>query len=156
MRTAFLIIDMSNGIEDHTMHFNIANQNISNDVKLDIGGSRFRTSIDTLTKGDNMLSAMFSGRMPIAKDEDGFVFIDRCGKPFGIILNFLRNGTTVLPDNRRELLELKEEASFYCIDDLVAAVDAGLARYDATHMMSDKDVEDVLVRGCSTCYRYGL
>ena len=62
----------------------------------------------------------------------------------------------MLPDNRRELLEVKEEAAYYCIDDLVAAVDDGLARYDATHMMSDKDVEDVLVRGCSTCYRYGL
>ena len=31
----------------------------------------FTTSIDTLTKQDNMLRAMFSGRMELSQDSDG-------------------------------------------------------------------------------------
>lgn len=33
--------------------------------------------------------------------------LDRCGKHFGSILNFLRDGNIALPETRRELLELQ-------------------------------------------------
>ena len=36
-------------------------------------------------------------------------FLDRNGKHFGSILNFLRDGQIPLPDTRRELLELQAE-----------------------------------------------
>ena len=60
----------------------------------------------TLTKHDNMLRAMFSGRMEVLTDSDGWILIDRSGKHFGSILNFLRDGSVPLPDTRRELHEL--------------------------------------------------
>ena len=41
--------------------------------------------------------------------------IDRCGKHFGTILNFLRDGTVALPETRRELQELQQEAKYYLI-----------------------------------------
>ena len=92
-------------------------------VKLNVGGMRFSTTIDTLMKGDTMLSAMFSGRMPLKRDDDGSVFIDRDGTHFRAILNFLRDGHVPLPDKRKELEELKMEANFYCINQLIELCD---------------------------------
>ena len=43
-------------------------------VKLNIGGSLYYTTLDTLTKQDNMLRAMFSGRLDVKTDEDGKLF----------------------------------------------------------------------------------
>ena len=40
-------------------------------VKLNVGGALFTTTIGTLTKYDNMLRAMFSGRMEVQTDEEG-------------------------------------------------------------------------------------
>ena len=91
-------------------------------VKLDVGGIVYKTSKGTLTKGDHMLSAMFSGRMPVIKDRNGSVFIDRSGKHFDAILNFLRDGSVPLPENKRELAELKVEAEYYCIKELALSI----------------------------------
>ena len=73
----------------------------------------------TLSVGDTMLSTMFSGRHPIVTDEEGYVFIDGDGKHFRKILNYLRRGDAVLPENEEELLEIKHEAAFYGIQGLV-------------------------------------
>lgn len=35
-------------------------------VKLNVGGALFHTTIDTLSKHDSMLRAMFSGRVPVS------------------------------------------------------------------------------------------
>lgn len=40
-------------------------------VKLNVGGSLHYTTIGTLTKHDNMLRAMFSGRMEVLSDAEG-------------------------------------------------------------------------------------
>jgi len=88
-------------------------------IDLNVGGTPFKTSLTTLLKGDTMLSAMFSGRMPIQEEENGSVFIDRDGKHFNVILNFLRDGQIAFPETQKELEELKREARFYCIEDLV-------------------------------------
>ena len=44
-------------------------------VKLNVGGSLHYTTIATLTKHDNMLRAMFSGRMEVLTDADGWILI---------------------------------------------------------------------------------
>ena len=54
----------------------------------------------------------------------GWILIDRCGKHFGTILNFLRDGTVPLPESRRELLELQKEAKYYLIEELVRTIEA--------------------------------
>jgi hypothetical protein len=42
------------------------------EVKLNIGGTIFTVSLETITKDrDSMLYAMFSGRYPLNKGEDG-------------------------------------------------------------------------------------
>jgi len=90
-------------------------------VKLNVGGSLYYTTIGTLTKHDGMLRAMFSGGMEVLTDAEGWILIDRCGKHFGTILNFLRDDSVPLPENSRELQELKNEAHFYCLTHLVQA-----------------------------------
>lgn len=88
-------------------------------VDLNVGGTHFKTSLTTLLKGETMLSAMFSGRMPLQKDENGMIFIDRDGRQFYRVLNFLRDGEISLPETQSELDELIREAQFYCIEDLI-------------------------------------
>lgn len=52
--------------------------------------------------------------------------IDRCGKHFGAILNFLRDGNVALPESSRGISELLAEAKYYCILDLADFCDRAL------------------------------
>jgi parallel beta-helix repeat protein len=61
-------------------------------VTLNIGGSLFETSVETLTcEPGSMLEAMFSGRFAIEKDDDGASFIDRDPTYFPLVLSYLRD-----------------------------------------------------------------
>lgn len=97
-------------------------------VKLNVGGSLHYVTLGTLTKQDNMLRAMFSGRMEVLTDTEGWILIDRSGKHFGGILNFLRDGTLSLPETQQELEELLAEAKFYLIEELVTQCEQSLKK----------------------------
>ena len=66
-----------------------------------------------------MLHAMFSGRFDTKPGEDGSYFIDRDGTHFRHILNYLRTGKLVLPDDKVVRKELLSEAEFYQIDGIL-------------------------------------
>jgi BTB/POZ domain-containing adapter for CUL3-mediated RhoA degradation protein len=102
-------------------------------IKLNVGGALFTTTLATLLKEDNMLRAMFSGRMEVQTDEEGWILIDRSGKHFGLILNFLRDGSVSLPESRKECMELLAESRFYLIDDLTDAVELQLEKLKDEH-----------------------
>ena len=57
-----------------------------------------------------MLAAMFSGKFEVKPSEDRAFFIDRNGKRFRFILNYLRTGKLSLPKGATFLDELAEEA----------------------------------------------
>nr|XP_033810686.1 BTB/POZ domain-containing adapter for CUL3-mediated RhoA degradation protein 3 isoform X6 [Geotrypetes seraphini] len=95
-------------------------------VKLNVGGALYYTTMQTLTKQDTMLKAMFSGRMEVLTDSEGWILIDRCGKHFGTILNYLRDGAVPLPESRREIEELLAEAKYYLVQGLVDECQAAL------------------------------
>jgi len=88
-------------------------------VKLDVGGSQYKTSVSNLTKYSGFFQSMFSGRYPIQKDADGAIFIDRDGSHFSFILNFFRDGD--LPEGipTLSLKLLLKEAEYYQLADLV-------------------------------------
>ena len=89
-------------------------------INLNIGGRRFTTSLQTLTKDpDSMLAAMFSGKFEVKPSEDGAFFIDRDGKHFRFILNYLRDGELIVPEGATFLKELEAEAKFYQIKGLL-------------------------------------
>lgn len=92
-------------------------------VKLNVGNHLFLTSFDTLTKEDTMFKAMFSGRMEVVQDSEGWVLIDRDGKHFDLILNYLRDGSINLPECSQILNELLNEAKFYCLESLVDLIE---------------------------------
>ena len=66
-----------------------------------------------------MLHTMFSGRFDTKLGEDGSYFIDRDGTHFRHILNYLRTGKLVLPDDKVVRKELLSEAEFYRIDGIL-------------------------------------
>ena len=67
----------------------------------------------------SMLHAMFSGRFDTKPGEDGSYFIDRDGTHFRHILNYLRTGKLMLPDDRIVRNELLTEAEFYQIEGII-------------------------------------
>ena len=93
---------------------------LTSTINLNIGGRRFTTSLQTLTKDpDSMLAAMFSGKFEVKPSEDGAFFIDRDGKRFRFILNYLRDGELIVPEGATFLKELEAEAKFYQIKGLL-------------------------------------
>ena len=69
-----------------------------------------------------MLHAMFSGRFDTKPDEDGTYFIDRDGTHFRYILNYLRTGELVVPDDKTIRHELLIEAKFYQVEGIIKAL----------------------------------
>ena len=89
-------------------------------VELNVGGQHFTTSLQTLTKDPgSMLHAMFSERFDTKPTDDGSYFIDRDGTHFRYILNYLRTGRLLLPDDELVRDELLAEAEFYQIRGIV-------------------------------------
>ncbi|KAJ1425678.1 BTB/POZ protein [Ochromonadaceae sp. CCMP2298] len=94
---------------------------MSTRIELDVGGVKYTTSLTTLTRfPDSMIGCMFSGRHALQVEEDGYFFIDRDGRHFHHILNFLRSPEgykveIVGADER----ELRRECEYYGIDQLM-------------------------------------
>ncbi|KAF0914617.1 hypothetical protein E2562_030683 [Oryza meyeriana var. granulata] len=79
------------------------------------GGKRYATTVETLTQREpnSMLAAMFSGRHTLPRHPDtGMVFVDRDGKHFRHILNWLRDGA-VPALSESEHQQLLREAEYY-------------------------------------------
>ncbi|GFR62246.1 BTB/POZ domain-containing protein KCTD3 [Elysia marginata] len=87
-------------------------------VHLNVGGTRFSTSRQTLTWNPNtFFTSLLNGRISSNKDENGAIFIDRDPKIFSVILNFLR--TKEIQLRNVDLSALRHEAEFYGISTLV-------------------------------------
>ncbi|XP_071947166.1 BTB/POZ domain-containing protein KCTD21-like [Antedon mediterranea] len=92
-------------------------------INLNVGGKHYVTNVSTLTMyPDSMIGSMFSGRFPPVKDNRGSYVIDRDGKIFRYILNFLRTAQLCLPDHFSEWDLLEAEADFYQIEQLSEAI----------------------------------
>jgi hypothetical protein len=92
-------------------------------IVLDIGGYRYTTSVQTLRRlPGTFFDAYFSGRYTMDRSEDGSIFIDRDGKHFGRVLEYLRDGIVSVAEKGAleldvgELRWLKREFGFYCIE----------------------------------------
>ncbi|XP_011496224.1 PREDICTED: BTB/POZ domain-containing protein KCTD3 isoform X2 [Ceratosolen solmsi marchali] len=87
-------------------------------VHLNVGGTRFSTSRQTLSWiPDSFFTALLSNRIASRKDESGALFIDRDPKIFSIILNYLR--TKDIDLKNVNLRTLRHESEYYGITPLV-------------------------------------
>lgn len=91
-------------------------------VKLNVGGHVYWTTHDTLTShGPNMLAAMVRHSNPGELIDDAY-FIDRDPETFRWILNHLRGSNTLPKKHSVDMYLLKEEASFFAMDDLLMRI----------------------------------
>ncbi|XP_015783586.1 BTB/POZ domain-containing protein kctd15-like isoform X3 [Tetranychus urticae] len=90
-------------------------------VHIDVGGTIYTSSLETLTKyPESRLARMFNGSIPIVLDSlKQHYFIDRDGEMFRHILNFLRTSAAPVNEDYPELDLLYEEAKFYAISQLI-------------------------------------
>jgi hypothetical protein len=94
-------------------------------IKLDVGGKAFTTSITTLTsKPESMLAAMFSGRFSLEKDEDGSFFIDRNGKNFELILDWLRDESIPSFKEEAEKEKFLKDCQYFQLNDLYNLIES--------------------------------
>lgn len=92
-------------------------------VHVNVGGTVFCTTAQTLTAGSgSMLNRMFSGEHPVLTDKDGSFVIDRDGRHFHHILNYLRDGSVPIGLSRVDRIELLREVDFYGIKPLYSII----------------------------------
>jgi len=86
-------------------------------VRLNIGGYCYVTTKQTLEiQGrENFFTRLISGQVPSIKDSKGQYFIDRDGKYFEPILEYLRTGDVVIPRDI-SLKSVVREANFYNLE----------------------------------------
>jgi len=100
-----------------TSHLPIEKMTSPTLIDLNVGGSFFTTTKQTLTAVSNsFLSSLIEGRIPSTRDREGRYFIDRDGRLFSYVLQFLR--THHLPKSMSEELreELLVEADFFLLE----------------------------------------
>ena len=106
----------------------IASINFESAIKLNVGGNVYETSLETLTKHpESLVTEMFSSRFNLKQSNDGCYFIDREGKHFHHILNYLRSGKapsmSILNTDSEEILD---EAEYYGLIGLIKAINKTL------------------------------
>ena len=124
--------DLSDKINHYYSTFNLLQRIQESKVILNIGGQIFVTSELTLRIVPNSLfGLMFANGSPLRPSNRMFRF-DRDPSHFRIILMYLRNGAQLdlelLPFEKRYLLELLNEARFYCLEGLVSLIRERLRR----------------------------
>ena len=88
-------------------------------VRLNVGGTHYDVAYSTLTMNpDTMLARLVSGTIP-TRELDGRIFIDRNGRIFEHILDFLRNGNQwIISEDQNLIKRIHLEAKFFAITDL--------------------------------------
>jgi len=88
-------------------------------INLNVGGTFLTTTLTTLQRDlRSKLAFMFSGDVPMVRDGDGRFCIDRDGRTFHHVLNFLRDASAPIGLTRSLRLELLREAHFYGLEEL--------------------------------------
>ncbi|CAF0959503.1 unnamed protein product [Adineta steineri] len=92
-------------------------------ITLNVGGVRYITSIDILTReNDTFFAALFSGRWQLKQNpNDNSVFIDGNGELFKHILEYFRTNSisSDIMTNESLLRRLIREADYFCIENLI-------------------------------------
>lgn len=103
--------------------------NSLNYVRFDVGHHLYVTHRDTIQKfKDSVLAKYIAPEFDKRQSQNDYIVIDRDGKHFGSILNFMRDPSSLhLEDwTSNDLTDLMREADFYCLSELVELCDLEL------------------------------
>ncbi|XP_026082057.1 BTB/POZ domain-containing adapter for CUL3-mediated RhoA degradation protein 2-like [Carassius auratus] len=122
-------------------------------VQLNVGGNLYYSTLQVLTRQDTLLRSMFSGKTEVLTDKEGRILIDRCGKHFGLILSYLRDGFVTLPKSRQVIMELLAEAKYYQIQGLIDLCQRALQENEEKALcvipvITSPKEEERLIKGC--------
>ena len=100
----------------------LSNVHFGENVKIDVGGRIFKTSLKTVRReSESFLASMFSEKFDLKTEDDSF-FIDRDGTLFQHILDYLRDGNIsedVIDDYGSQI---QREAEFYGLSGLTEEI----------------------------------
>ena len=94
-------------------------------VHINVGGELYTSSLETLTRYPNSkLSKLFNGEIPIVLDTiKHHYFIDRDGKLFRYVLNFMRTERVMLSADFDEYESLLDEAKFFQLESMIKQIE---------------------------------
>jgi len=101
-------------------------------IELNVGGHRYATTLNILRKyEDSFFGKMFSGNFEVKPSKDGSYFIERDGRNFYVILNYLRDGDVVVSGKDQMLIdELIKEAESFKLPGLVEKLRRHKTKYE--------------------------
>jgi len=73
-------------------------------ITINVGGKLFTTTTETLYRS-KYFKDISDGKTKCERDEDGYIFLDRCPKAFSHVLNFLRDDRYPFPNEYEFELE---------------------------------------------------
>lgn len=140
---------------------------LTGSVHLNIGGVHFEGNAESLRAGSPFFSLLLSGRLVLACDEGGGIFVDRDGMHFRAVLDFLELGVASVRKhlavmNRRQRRELAEEGAFYRLPELLGAVaepamgSTVAVRLEVKDLVSKGVQSPLLHHACGFCHAPGL
>jgi hypothetical protein len=113
-------------------------------LTLNVGGVLYTTTHSTLlSHPDTFFTALLSGRFSAdaCTDGNGNIFIDRDGKRFRYVLNYLRSRTLHLPRSHHHLhqyFEIKEEAEFFGLNEMVQLLQREIKSLEQASRQAEK------------------
>eukprot|EP01083_Nonionella_stella_P078632 215280_1 len=87
---------------------NVTKHMSPNIIKLNVGGVKYVTTKTTLLKSGYFV-ALLSGNFAVDLDDEGAYFIDRNGKYFEYILDYMRSGCTVIPSEYKTIVQIESD-----------------------------------------------
>ena len=90
---------------------------------IDVGGTPFHISAEAMQrKGTHVLSVMASDAFLCEAGDEGYSFIDRDSRYFGVIVEYLRDGTVSLPQSPMEWKAALREVTYYGVQQLARLI----------------------------------
>ena len=100
----------------------LTKSNISQRVYLNIGGTKFTTTVSTLLSDNTSIFNKILSSKELSLTEE--IYIERRGDIFEILLQYFRTGKFNYKNyNKQKLLEIKEEADFFNIEKIYNEID---------------------------------